>query len=266
MTAHPTSSYTHLKIFWALLKRDLLWMKRNTASTVVDCIAPLLTQITVFGYLFPLFGMAPSLIGPVYLGSMLNLFIQLGYSFVLKIAFDLNGNRFIDYHLTLPIPKKWLFASYAVSHMIETAIVTIPLISGGIILLHQYIPIHHINVVGFISMFLAMLCFLSTFFMLLGYSFELSWILHNIWPRILVPLWLFSAGLVPWHATSSWSPILGYIMLASPITYLAEGMRSALLGGSQYIPWYLCLIPLCVCTVVNIILFSIRVQKRLDPV
>lgn len=260
------SSYTHFRIFLALIKRDIVWIKRRAVSTIIDCIAPLLTQITIFGYLFPLFGMAPALIGPVYLGSMLNLFIQLGYSFVLKIAFDLKGNRFIDYHLTLPLPKKWLFASYAVSHMIETAIVTVPLISGGIILLHTYIPLHNIQVFGFACIFTTMLCFLSTFFMLLGYSFELSWILHNIWPRILVPLWLFGAGLVPWQAVYGWNQKLGYLMLISPITYLAEGMRSALLGGEHYIPWQWCLIPLCIYTVINILLFSTRIQKRLDPV
>jgi hypothetical protein len=256
----------HFRIFNALLSRDIKWMLHNLSTTIIDCLAPLATQIISFGYMLPLFGMATSMIGAVYLGSILNLFVQLGYALVLKIAFDLNANRFIDYHLTLPIPKKWLFASYIISHMIETALVTIPLILGGILCLQQYIPFAAINWFGFACIFIAMLAFLSTFFLMLGYSFTLPWILDNIWPRILVPMWLFSAGLVPFKKISMWWPNLGYVMLISPITYIAEGLRSALLGTDQYLAWEYCLIPLMIWTILNLALLTNRIYKRLDPV
>jgi len=257
---------SHFRIFCALLSRDIKWMKQNFIKTMLDCLGPLITQIITFGYLFPLFGMAASMVGAVYLGSILNLFVQLGYALVLKIAFDLTSNRFVDYHLTLPLPKRWLFASYIVSHMLETAIVTIPLIFGGIVFLQQYIPFTNINFMGFICIFIAMLGFLSTFFLMLGYSLVLSWILNNIWPRILVPLWLFSAGLAPWKVVYAWWPNLGYVMLISPITYIAEGLRSTLLGGSGYLPWQWCILALILWTIVNLLLITNRIQKRLDPV
>lgn len=253
-------------IFCALISRDIKWVKQNFITTMLDCLGPLITQIITFGYLFPLFGMLASMVGAVYLGSILNLFVQLGYALVLKIAFDLNANRFIDYHLTLPLPKKWLFASYIISHMIETAIVTIPLIFGGIVCLQQYIPLANINLLGFCAIFFAMLAFLSTFFFMLGYSFKLSWILDNIWPRILVPMWLFSAGLVPFKKVFAWWPNLGYVFLISPITYIAEGLRSTLIGGSDYIAWHYCVVPLACWTVINLMLLTNRIYKRLDPV
>lgn len=258
--------HSNFRIFCALLERDIKWVMHNFTTTMIDCLGPLITQIVTFGYLFPLFGMASSMVGAVYLGSILNLFVQLGYALVLKIAFDLNANRFIDYHLTLPLPKKWLFGSYIISHMIETALVTIPLIFGGIIFLQQYIPLSHINWVGFIFIFIVMLSFLSTFFLMLGYSFKLSWILDNIWPRILVPMWLFSAGLVPFKTVNQWWPNLSYIFLLSPITYIAEGLRSALIGTDNYIAWEHCVIPLLLWTVLNIFLLTNRIYKRLDPV
>lgn len=257
---------SHFRIFCVLLSRDIKWMQQNFSKTLIDCLAPLATQIITFGYLFPLFGMIASRIGAVYLGSILNLFIQLGYALVLKIAFDLTSNRFIDYHLTLPLPKRWLFASYIVSHMIETAIVTIPLIFGGVLFLQQYIPFSHIDFFGFSCILIAMLAFLSTFFLMLGYSLLLPWILNNIWPRILVPLWLFSAGLVPWKVVYAWWPSLGYVMLLSPITYIAEGLRSTLLGGTAYLPWQWCCLPLIGWTVLDILFLQNRIKKRLDPV
>ena len=256
----------HFLIFSALLSRDIKWMMHNFTNTMIDCLGPLITQIITFGYLFPLFGMEKSMVGAVYLGSILNLFVQLGYALVLKIAFDLNANRFIDYHLTLPLPKKWLFSSYIISHMIETALVTIPLIFGGILFLQQYIPLANINWIGFMCVFIAMLAFLSTFFLMLGYSFKLSWILDNIWPRILVPMWLFSAGLVPFKTVYAWWPQLGYVMLLSPITHISEGLRSSLIGTDNYISWEYCVIPLLLWTVLNIFLLTNRIYKRLDPV
>lgn len=259
-------AYNHFRIFCALLSRDVKYVTHRFIPIMLDCVGPLVTQIISFGYLFPLLGMDPSIVGAAYLGSLLNLFIQLGYSLVLKIAFDLKTNRFIDYHLTLPLPKGWLFASYIVSHMIETAIVTIPLVFGGIICLQHYIPISHISFAGFSILFLTMLGFLSTFFLMLGYSFKFTWILNNIWPRILVPLWLFSAGLIPFKKTFLWWPQLGYIMLLSPITYIAEGLRSTLIGGDAYIAWYHCIAPLVLWTIFNIIFLANRIYKRLDPV
>lgn len=257
---------SHFYIFCALLGRDIKWMLHNLSKTLLDCVGPLITQTITFGYLLPLMGMLSSMVGAVYLGSLLNLFVQLGYALVLKIAFDLNANRFIDYHLTLPLPKRWLFASYIISHMLETALVSIPLIFGGVLCLQQYLPVANINFIGFGVVFIAMLAFLSTFFLMLGYSFKLSWILDNIWPRILVPIWLFGAGLVPFKKVYAWWPPLGSVMLLSPITYIAEGLRSTLIGGDNYISWYYCIIPLILWTISNIFLLTNRIYKRLDPV
>lgn len=256
----------HFRIFCVLISRDIKKILHDFTTILLDSLPPLITQIIAFGYILPLLGMASSIVGAVYLGSILNLFVQLGYSFVLKTAFDLNSNRFIDYHLTLPLPKSWLFASYIIGHMIETAIITIPLIFGGIICLQQYIPLTNISLIGFSILFITMLGFLSTFFLMLGYSFQLSWILNNIWPRILVPLWLFSAGLIPFKKTYAWWPQLGYIMLLSPITYIAEGLRSTLIGGDAYISWQYCIAPLILCIICNSLLLANRIHKRLDPV
>ena len=241
-------------------------IKRNIGSVFLDCLGPLTVQIILYGYLFPIFGMAASLIGAVYLGSILNLFVQLGYTLVLKIAFDLESNRFIDYHATLPLPKRWLFGSYIVSHMIEIALVAIPLILGGMLFIPGCVACEQISIIGFICICFAMFLFITTFFLMLGFSFSLAWILDNIWPRILVPLWLFSAGLVPFSKLYAWWPSLGYLFLISPMTYCAEGLRSALLGSSQYIAWYYCILPLCIWSALNMAILTSRIYKRLDPV
>lgn len=253
-------------IFLALLSRDFKLLRANILSMFIDCIAPLITQVLTFGYLFPLLGMPTSMIAPIYLGSMLSLFLQLGFSAVMKIAFDLNHNRFIDYQITLPIDKRWLFASYIVNHVIELILITLPLYTVGILVLRANFDITHASLLGVICMALLIFLFFATFFYAIAFSFSLQWILENTWPRILVPLWWISGGLVMWKLVYAWWPFLGYLMLLSPFTYIAEGLRSSLLGTEKFIAWPFCALALVIFIAFNIFALKRGIIKRLDPV
>ncbi len=254
------------RIFFTLLSRDVKLLNANIRSMFIDCVVPLITQVLTFGHLFPLLGMPASMIAPVYLGSMLSLFLQLGFSTVMKIAFDLNHNRFIDYQITLPITKRWLFASYIVNHIIELALITIPLYVVGMLILHNQFDISHANLLGIIIMVSLMFVFFATFFYAIAFSFPLQWILENTWPRILVPLWWISGGLVMWKLVYAWWPVLAYIMLLSPFTYVSEGLRSSLLGNERFIHWQWCALALLLFIFLNILALRRGVKKRLDPV
>jgi len=257
---------TNARIFCVLISRNLFLFSRQLKSTLTDCIPPLFTQIITFGYLFPLIGMPSSMIAPIYLGSMLTLFLQLGYAMVMKTGFDLHYNRFIDYHITLPISKRWLFGSYIINHMLEVLLITLPLYTIGILVLHKQFDIAHINVYALTLMYLFILTFFSTFFLAISYTATVHWIMDNVWPRILVPLWWFSSALVTWKKIFAWSPSISYIMLFSPITYIAEGMRSALLGTDQFIGWHYCILILCGFIVLNVIALNYGIKRKLDPV
>jgi hypothetical protein len=254
------------RIFFALLSRDIKLLSTHILSMFIDCIFPLTTQVLTFGYLFPLLGMPSSMIAPIYLGSMLSLFLQMGFTTVMKVAFDLNNNRFIDYQITLPISKRWLFASYITHHMIELALITIPLYVIGILILHNNFDMAQASVCGIICMALLIFVFFATFFNAIAFSFPLQWILENTWPRILVPLWWMSSGLVIWKLVHAWWPLLSYIMLLSPFTYIAEGLRSSLLGNEKFIAWQWCALALVGFIIINIFALKRGVKKRLDPV
>lgn len=257
---------TNFRIFSVIVARDTKILTSNILKTVLDCIAPLFVQVITFGHLFPLIGMPIAMVAPVYLGSMLPLLMQLGFSMVMRTSFDLEFKRFIDYHVALPLPKRWLFAAYAVNHIIEVALVTVPLYSIGILLLHQYFGLSQLHVVPFAFMYLLILIFLSTLFLAIGYSLSLNSVMDNVWPRLLVPLWWLSSALMVWKQVYAWQPLIGYTMLLSPMTYVAEGMRSALLGTDQYIAWPLCALALCGFIIVNIAVLRHGLHKKLDPV
>lgn len=256
----------NFKIFIVLIRRDFKLLTSNLLSVLIDCFPVLVVQVITFGYLFPLMGMPQSMIAPAYLGSMIILFLQLGFTLTMKIGFDLEYNRFIDYQMTFPISIPWLFAAYTVNTMVEIAVVTIPLFTVGIAILHAYFIFSAINWFVVALMYLLVLTFFSTFFLAIGYTFNITWIMDNIWARILTPLWWFSAGLMVWKKVYAWSHATAYLMLASPMTYIAEGIRSAFLDNDLFIPWYMCASIITLCIGINCVCFMYGMKKRLDPV
>lgn len=256
----------NIGVFQALISRDFRLLTKNYSSMVGDCLPILFAQVITFGYLFHLFGMPSSMIAPIYLGSMFSLLSQIGFTVTLKTGFDLQYNRFIDYQMTLPLSKRWLFASFIVSNIIEVALATIPLFALGIGILHNHFDISSINWFIATGMYTIILIFFSTFFLAIGYTMPLTWIIDNIWPRVLAPLWWVSAGLMIWKKAYAFWPAVGYCMLFSPFTYVAEGMRSALIGGDQFIPWYICASVLIVFIGINCTVLTYGLKKKLDPV
>src|SRR6266404_1128407 len=126
----------NIATFRALLARDMKVLKHRLRSLIVDGLTLMFVTVLVFGYLLPLLGMSTQLIAPIFLGNSLSFFLaSLGYNFATRMTYDLKFNRFIDYFLTLPLPKRWLFTYFITSFIIEASIVTLPLITFGIILL-----------------------------------------------------------------------------------------------------------------------------------
>ncbi|MCX5921850.1 MAG: hypothetical protein NTX86_00815 [Candidatus Dependentiae bacterium] len=260
------STLKNARILRVLISKDLKMIAANVSSIIIDCIPPLIVQVTTFGYLFPLLGTPSAMIAPTYLGSMTSLLFHLGYAFVLKTSFNLEHDRFIDYHLTLPIPKRWLFASFIINHMLEVAIVTLPLFTIGVGLLHTHFNLAAISWLGIAIVYPLILAYFSTFFLAFSYSLSLSWIMANSWPRILAPMWWIGATLVVWKKVYLWQPWIAYCMLLNPITYAAEGIRAAFLGNQDFIPWPLCAVMLSIFIVFNCVCLVYGVKKRLDPV
>ncbi len=146
------------------------------------------------------------------------------------------------------------------------ACTTIPLFIIGIGILHNHFDFAAINWLGAVSMYMIIVTFFSTFFLAIAYTMKLEWILDNTWPRVIAPLWWMSAGLMIWQKAYTLWPHMGYVMLCSPFTYVAEGMRSVLLGDSQFISWHICIVMLMFFIAINCTAITYGIKKRLDPV
>ncbi len=264
MTGNPFN--TNLRIFLALLHRDLLVLKQKWRGMIIDSVVPLVAQVILFGKLFPLLGMPASFIAPLYLGSITGFSFFFGFSLGLRIVFDIQYTRFIDYHMSLPLPKRWLFAQYVTYFMIETAAVTLPLILLGIILLGKSFTIVVTSWPLFFVSYILMLLFFGTFFLALSFHYDFDWFRENLWPRRLTPLFTLSANFFVWKSIYAFSPWISYLFLLNPVTYLAEGLRATLIGGDAFISPSICIPMTCIFITLAVLLLCVGIHKRLDPV
>lgn len=262
------NSFTqNLSIFSALMARDLRVLRQRLHNIVIDGLILVCVTVLIFGYLLPKLGMPAKLIGPIFLGNSLSFFLaSLGYAFATRMVYDLKFDRFIEYFLTLPLPKRWLFVYFLSSFIIETSIVTLPLVTFGIILLgNNFGPING-SFITFLFIYFLVLLFWALFFLGSSFIFSYQWFKNNLWARRLTPLFMLSPAFFTFKSISLIIPVGAKLMLLNPLTYLIEGLRGALLGGTDYLPLNTCFIGISLTLICMAIRLYHGFHKQLDPV
>jgi len=254
-------------VFWALLRRDLTLLKKSLRTKFIDSLFILVPAVITFGHLFPLLGMPTAFIPSLFIGAgCVFIFFRLGYAFVMPIAYALPHGHIFNYQLTLPLPKRWLLAEYVTYFIIETALITAPLIIIGIVLLGPLFTIVETNWLLFMITYLLTLILFGLLFLSTCFVYEFTWFRDNLWPRRLGPLLNFSTALFTWSAVKKFSPFISKLLLLNPITYVTEGLRASLLGGHEHLPLILCIPAL----IFWILFFCWQLKrglyKMLDPV
>lgn len=250
----------------ALTRRDLKVFLYELLGTFIDGMVIVVTEAVLFGYLMPLMGMPKTTIAPLYIGTMMWVLFFLGENLAIHHVFDLKHNRFIDYQLSLPLGHQYLFAHYVLSFAIKTTIISLPLLYFGITLLGERFQIISFNSMGFIAIYLMSILFIALFFLYLSFAYSFTWFMDNVWPRILSPLWGFGCVFFVWRQAYDISPILGYFFLLNPLTYISEGMRSAIIGGPEFINVWICVGMLAIFCSATIYGLRQGISHYLDPV
>ncbi len=257
---------TYARICSVLIYRDCNVLWRRIADVFFDSIAPLITQITLYGYFFPLLGMANSLVAPMYIGSTIFFIMFLGYSYGLRLIFDVKYTKFFEYFLLLPLPKRWLMIRYTISFVIESFMITTPLLMIGLYLLRDKFDYAQPNLFLFTLCYLLLLLFFGMLFIGLGLYYEYQWFSHNIFPRRITPLFCLSPVFLIWKRLYADFPVFAQVMFINPCTYFVEGLRSAFIGGNDFLPLSLCIPGMIFFIVLSGILINVGLKKRVNPV
>lgn len=259
----------HLNIFWALIRRDLKVFRFKLKDLLIDSLILLVIQVLNFGYFYPFLGMPENYIAPLFIGTALVEFLfHQGFMFSESIAYMIprRGTSLMEYHLTLPLPKCWLFASYIVSFMIEKIAATLPLIILGVYILDK--PFAQAEGSWFIFglVYLLSVFFFGLFFLTIAFMYDYDWFRINVWSRRLSFFFNLSAMYLLWHVVYKTSTFFGILFLFNPFTHVTEALRASLLGGSTYIPLSISVPSVIVAMVICCILLNKKIYIQLDPV
>lgn len=253
-------------IFWALIRKELYVLGKKLRDIIINSALNVTCNIIIFAYLFPLMGMSPALIAPMFVSILVFMMQNLSWSLVLPILFDLQTTRLIEFYVTLPMSKAMLLNTYIARVSLELFCATFPLAIVGMVLIGNAASIGITNLLSFLLFYILCAIWSACLFLLVGLRYPLTWFLEHSWPRRLSPLSLFSASQFPWKLAYAFNPWIGLAFLANPVTYMTEGLRAALLGSSDYIPLSICtsVLVASLCIIYHYLLRAFI--KRIDPV
>jgi ABC-type polysaccharide/polyol phosphate export permease len=88
----------------------------------------------------------------------------------------------------------------------------------------------------------------------------------TFWFRVNFVLLVFGGTWIPHYVMASIIPALDRITYLNPITYITEGLRQSIIGGSRFLPISTCIITLMVFSVLFTTLSCYALKKRIDHI
>jgi ABC-2 type transport system permease protein len=185
----------------------------------------------------------------------------------LRIAVDLQGDRSLFYYLTLPVPQWMVFAALAFSVSIELMAIYIWVLPVAKLVLWKSF---HLSLLGCIKVACIFICahlFYGAWIILIASSSFASVEDLSVKHYHYVEPFFWTGGYYfTWHLLYTKSYFFGSILLANPLIYATEGMRSALFNNPESLSVWLCCMMLLAFTAVTGTLGIQRMMKKVDCV
>lgn len=249
----------------ALLKRDCIALKQEIKPEFLNSFAMPIRHIINFAYVLTGAGLSYAF-GPFYfVGLIPTISILRVMAESSSMLSDFEGERFIDYELTLPLKVNIIFLRKIFLLSLKFIVLSLPLIPIGFFLLPNK-HLFNIQLAKFIIIFIAANIMISCMILwLVGWIKSVSKI-GSIWIRYLHTLWLFGCLFFPWKLFFALYPVWALFNLFNPITYVMEGLRASTLGQSDYLDYWICLIIIIIFSLLFALQGLSLLKKRLDVV
>lgn len=251
------------RIFWALLKTDLRLLFLGLKDKAIDSFIWGILTIVVMAYVMPEFGLknfgafqaATIIIGVIGFETNFQLY---------NLASSIEHRKHLFYLFTLPVPSSVIFLQKAVLFTINGLILSLMMLPAMKLILGNELNLMAISwgklaVILIVSSFL----FSSLTLFLLVFVKRADQVEH-MFMRVLFPMWFLGGFQFSWHALYKLNPYFGYLGLLSPDTYAHEAVRAAMLGPEGFLPFWLCIGVMCLCSVAFGGYGYTRVRRRLD--
>ena len=252
-------------IFCQFIRRDIQVYRHRLPTLLVNLalIYPILYTIS-FAYIQSraYFGADITARTVLFSGNITLLALVVSFTFAFTLLYDLEGDRHIDYLITLLPPRlilieRIMFDSLSVFFLITPFFPVCKLILGD-----QFYTNNASWTTLYIVILVASFC-CTAYNLLAACTLRLHQI-ENFWARFTAPLDIFGGAFVPLSIMKATIPLLGTLALANPFIYITEGTRSAILGTDEFIPATTCILVLILFTLFFMFCSFHSLKKRMD--
>lgn len=257
----------HGILFWNLCKTDMLILRHEAVEKIINIIVWIGGLIIATAYALPAFGLSQDYGAFIAYSAILGEGYWRIWTAASNLISDLEGNKEINYYVTLPAPSWLFFLKEAVMHAVKSTFFCIVTFALCKLILGTKMGFAHFSLPKFCLIFIVSSFFIGAFYLLLASFTKSVASSDSIGVRILFPLWFLGAAEFPWSIMKqTLSPAIAYAALANPVLYGMEGIHAAALGQNGYLNFWLCVAVVLICSIVTGYVAIRRFMKRLDLV
>lgn len=234
---------TNTRIFVTLIRQKLVSLMPELLNSVINVWIWVGLTGFVAGYLLQHFGMAQDF-GPFQFAAAVGTLGLFEYwVWIFDLLGDIENDNVIGYQLTLPCSAHIVFAAHVGYYALSALMQSLAALPIGFILFWRQLPIMSVSWGWFALILLASSIFYGVFALWVATVIGSSEKIHNLWGRVLFPLWFLGGYQFSFAAAQAAMPWLAFLMLFNPMTYIMEGFRGAIIGGDT-IPVWVCVLVL----------------------
>jgi len=258
------SKRVYFNICKNLILSDLIILKRLFVNKFIDKSIWIFSTMFVTAYIMPYFGLVNNF-GLFQFGGIITTvgLFEL-YASVVELVADFEGDRIIDYTLTLPIPSWLAIISKSIYYFILYFALTVSVLPLGKLLLWNQLDLTQINYLKLLLAIFFQSMFYACFVILVSSVINSMSKLGIVWSRFISPMWFLGGFQFSWIALYNGFPIFAWISLLNPMIYITESTRVALIGQADYLNFWLCLVVIFSLSVVCLAIGLNNLKKRLD--
>lgn len=257
---------SYFNIFKNLILSDFIILRKSFFNKFIDITIWVVLTIFVTGYIMPYFGLSDSF-GVFQFGGVIaavGLFEL--YISAVDLLVDFEGDRVIDYNLTLPIPSWLAIISKAGYYFILYLLLTLSILPIGKLLLWNQLDLMQIHYFKLLLAIIFQCLFYSCFVIWAASVIDNMSKLGMVWARFIFPMWFMGGFQFSWIALYHVLPIVAWINLLNPMIYITESTRVAILGQSDYLNFWMCLVAILFFSAICLAQGMRNLKKRLDYV
>ena len=256
-----------LLIFIKLLFRDFYVQFKQLKNFIINytLIYPALYSFS-FGYIIPntvFNGSTLPSVSLILASSIIYIILILSVTLNITVLLDFEGDRFINYQLTLINPKLLIIEKIVFTSMFSFIFCSPFFFVAKLILKNSFDTKNLVTWKLFTIIYLGCLTCAA-------YAFLSICVLKNThsmgtwWRRVNNPMLMLGGSWVPWATIYKFSNLLGYLVLLNPILYITEGARSSILGEHNFIDFNFCVIALIFFSIIFTLASLHFFKKRTD--